>query len=51
MCVDAPEWTKVQCVVILVAATVLFGLVSEELVDSLQPTLDLIGMCRILSVV
>mmetsp|Transcript_16080 Transcript_16080/g.41282 ORF Transcript_16080/g.41282 Transcript_16080/m.41282 type:complete len:887 (-) Transcript_16080:57-2717(-) len=41
---DAPAWTKLQCVVILVVATVLFGLVSEELVDSLQPTLDAIGL-------
>lgn len=41
---DAPEWSKTKCTVILLASTVMFGLIAEELVRTLEPTLDLIGI-------
>ncbi len=37
---DAPEWSRWQCIVILVVCTALFAALAEELLDALQPTLD-----------
>jgi len=41
---DAPEWGKIQCIIILFSATFLFALVSEELVDAMKPALGSLGL-------
>lgn len=43
---DAPEWSKLKAILILIGSTVAFGLISDVLVDALQPTLDLIGLSQ-----
>ena len=41
---DAPEWSKTVCIVILVLSTLLLAMVSEELVEAIQPTLNALGL-------
>lgn len=41
-----PVWSKLKCVIILLFCTVMFALISEELVNTLVPTLDTIGVSQ-----
>lgn len=43
---DGPPWSKTKCVVILLFCTVLFAAVSEALVNSLEPSLEVIGLSQ-----
>lgn len=43
---SGPKWSKVKCLVVLISCTVLFALISEEMVDTLTPTLDLVGISQ-----
>ena len=41
---DIPEWSKTRCIVILIVTTALYSLISEQLVDSMEPTLHALGL-------
>jgi Ca2+/H+ antiporter/uncharacterized membrane protein YccF (DUF307 family) len=41
---DAPNWSKTKSVIILACSIVLFALVAEELVKSIEPTIEAIGI-------
>jgi Ca2+:H+ antiporter len=43
---DAPQWSKTRCVVILLFCTSLFAAVSEALISSLEPSLELLGISQ-----
>lgn len=41
---SGPKWSKLKCVIVLVTCTIMFALISEEMVDTLTPTLDSLGI-------
>jgi len=41
-----PKWSKIKCIVILLVATTMFALLAEEMVNTLTPTLDTIGLSQ-----
>jgi Ca2+:H+ antiporter len=41
---DVPEWGKLKCIVILVVVTVLYSLISEQVIDSMEPALQAMGL-------
>jgi calcium/proton exchanger cax len=41
---EAPEWGKATGITILVAATILFSFISEQLVDSIVPSIAALGL-------
>eukprot|EP00005_Dracoamoeba_jomungandri_P001707 CAMPEP_0174254412 /NCGR_PEP_ID=MMETSP0439-20130205/3737_1 /TAXON_ID=0 /ORGANISM="Stereomyxa ramosa, Strain Chinc5" /LENGTH=759 /DNA_ID=CAMNT_0015335975 /DNA_START=135 /DNA_END=2414 /DNA_ORIENTATION=- len=43
---DAPTWSKLKGLAILILATILFALIAEELIDSIKPTLDSVGLSQ-----
>jgi Ca2+:H+ antiporter len=43
---EGPEWSKTKCVLILLVCTALFAAVSEGLIRSLEPSLELIGVSQ-----
>jgi Ca2+:H+ antiporter len=43
---DGPPWSKTKCVVVLLFCTVLFAAVSEALVNSLEPSLETLGISQ-----
>jgi len=39
-----PKWSKLKCLLVLLGSTLLFGLLAEEIVHTLEPTLELFGI-------
>ena len=39
-----PKWSKLKCILILSVCTILFGLLAEEIVKTLEPSLERIGI-------
>jgi len=37
---DSPEWSKAQCIFVLFVCTAMFALISEKLVDTLEPVVE-----------
>jgi len=39
-----PKWSKLKCILVLVCSTLLFGLLAEQIVATLEPSLELLGL-------
>jgi Ca2+:H+ antiporter len=39
-----PKWSKLKCIIVLLACTLMFGLLAEEIVKTLEPTLIVLGI-------